>query len=104
MTRPWLQDLESLEAITRSEDARKIFLKMAALSRTGGTPGWRARSGRGRVTGVEVVVLGIVQGLTEFLPISSSAHLRITSAVFFHRDAGAASWMLGILAGSAALS
>jgi undecaprenyl-diphosphatase len=39
---------------------------------------------------LEVVVLGLVQGLTEFLPISSSAHLRITSEVFFGRDAGAA--------------
>lgn len=38
----------------------------------------------------EVIVLGVVQGLTEFLPISSSAHLRITSEVFFGRDAGAA--------------
>ena len=42
------------------------------------------------VTWLEVLVLGIVQGLTEFLPISSSAHLRIVSAVFFGRDAGAA--------------
>ncbi len=25
----------------------------------------------------EVIILGLVQGLTEFLPISSSAHLRI---------------------------
>jgi undecaprenyl-diphosphatase len=41
------------------------------------------------VTWVEVVVLGAVQGLTEFLPISSSGHLRITSAVLFDRDAGA---------------
>jgi undecaprenyl-diphosphatase len=39
---------------------------------------------------LEVIVLGIVQGLTEFLPISSSAHMRITSALFFGNDPGAA--------------
>ncbi|MGO3033196.1 MAG: undecaprenyl-diphosphate phosphatase, partial [Microbacterium gubbeenense] len=26
---------------------------------------------------IEAIILGLVQGLTEFLPISSSAHLRI---------------------------
>ncbi|MBB3675206.1 undecaprenyl-diphosphate phosphatase [Modestobacter versicolor] len=39
---------------------------------------------------VEAVVLGLVQGLTEFLPISSSAHLRIFGEVFGWGDPGAA--------------
>jgi hypothetical protein len=32
----WLQDLESLEAISQDDDARRIFLKMAALTQNGG--------------------------------------------------------------------
>ena len=31
----WLQDLESLEAISQNDDARRISLKMAAMSQTG---------------------------------------------------------------------
>jgi hypothetical protein len=31
----WLQDLESLEAISQDADARAIFLRMAAMSREG---------------------------------------------------------------------
>ncbi|MGH3888853.1 MAG: undecaprenyl-diphosphate phosphatase [Pseudonocardiaceae bacterium] len=39
---------------------------------------------------LQALVLGLVQGLTEFLPISSSGHLRIVSELFFGDDAGAA--------------
>lgn len=43
------------------------------------------------VSWVEAIILGIVQGLTEFLPISSSAHLLIVGQLFFDgRDPGAA--------------
>jgi undecaprenyl-diphosphatase len=41
------------------------------------------------VNALEAIVLGLVQGLTEFLPISSSGHLRIVPAVLGWEDPGA---------------
>ena len=39
----------------------------------------------------EAIFLGVIQGLTEFLPISSSAHIRIAGELFgTHQDPGAA--------------
>lgn len=35
MVRPWLHDLESLEAISQNDHARRLFLRMAAMSRAG---------------------------------------------------------------------
>ncbi len=37
---------------------------------------------------VEVIILAIIQGLTEFLPISSSAHLILPSAILGWQDQG----------------
>ena len=42
------------------------------------------------MSALEAIVLGLVQGLTEFLPISSSAHVRIVPALFGWEDPGAA--------------
>lgn len=39
---------------------------------------------------IEALVLGLVQGLTEFLPVSSSAHLRIVGELIGSSDPGAA--------------
>ncbi|MCY1019734.1 undecaprenyl-diphosphate phosphatase [Pyxidicoccus sp. MSG2] len=39
---------------------------------------------------LQAIVLGLVQGLTEFLPISSTAHLRIAPELFGWKDPGAA--------------
>ena len=35
MVEAWLHDLESLEAISQDADAKRIFLRMAAMSRDG---------------------------------------------------------------------
>ena len=42
MLGPWLEDLDSLEAISQNDDARKIFLRMAAMSHDGRLPNFLA--------------------------------------------------------------
>lgn len=42
------------------------------------------------MTVLQAIVLGLVQGITEFLPISSTAHLRIVPALLGWPDPGAA--------------
>ena len=35
MRSPWLQDIESLEAVTQDEQTRRLCLRMAAMSQAG---------------------------------------------------------------------
>lgn len=42
------------------------------------------------MTIAQSIILGIVQGVTEFLPISSTAHLRVVPSLMGWRDSGAA--------------
>src|SRR5579883_250996 len=42
------------------------------------------------VTLTQAIILGVIQGLTEFLPISSSAHLRVIPAALGWQDPGSA--------------
>lgn len=39
---------------------------------------------------MQAVLLGLLQGLTEFLPVSSTAHMAVASRLLFGQDAGAA--------------
>ncbi|MFN8075353.1 MAG: undecaprenyl-diphosphate phosphatase [Kineosporiaceae bacterium] len=65
---------------------------MGVLARNPGRDVVGCASGVGfvGVSWVHALVLGLVQGLTEFLPISSSAHLRVTAALLGWSDPGAA--------------
>ena len=45
MWRPWVQDIESLEAINQDELVRQVVLRMAGLARGGRLPGFVAAVG-----------------------------------------------------------
>lgn len=45
----------------------------------------------------EAIILGIVQGLTEFLPVSSSGHIELVKAIFGENSVGKESMLLTVV-------
>ena len=82
----------------RCDDAVGRLVRRLARGAGRGAAHPRGRAGRVRPRGLEpallswfeAAVLGVVQGLTEFLPISSSAHLRVVAELAGWEDPGAA--------------
>ncbi|MDX2099712.1 MAG: undecaprenyl-diphosphate phosphatase [Leptolyngbyaceae cyanobacterium bins.59] len=66
-----------------------VFL-LNALANPGGAEPPPQASGQGAVSLFEAILLGMVQGLTEFLPISSTAHLKVVPVVLGMGDPGVA--------------
>lgn len=52
------------------------------------------------MTWLEAMILGIVEGLTEFLPVSSTGHLELTNAILGHSDAASKTMSVVIQAGA----
>src|SRR5690606_6049434 len=46
---------------------------------------------------LEAIILGIIQGLTEFLPVSSSGHLEIGKAIFGNSDSAKQSMQMTVI-------
>ena len=46
---------------------------------------------------INAIILGIIQGLTEFLPVSSSGHLEIAKVILGKEDAGQKSLLMTVV-------
>ncbi len=77
---------QSLAVVRR----RRYNVRRPAASDEAPRRGKDPEPGRMVMNVFEAIVYGVVQGLTEFIPVSSNAHLEVTSVALTGRDIGAA--------------
>ena len=84
-------------AVTHKERVKRLTCRFTILNAT--SPATSVTPGGSEVLGcvpmttemtwAQTIILSLIQGLTEFLPVSSSGHLRIFSELLWGEDAGA---------------
>jgi undecaprenyl-diphosphatase len=75
-----------------------VTILCTAVSSEAKAPGTPMAIGSGNV--IQAVVLGLVQGITEFLPISSTAHLLVTTKILGWEELGSKDYVDAIQFGS----
>jgi hypothetical protein len=84
--RPWVQDIESLEAINQDELVRQVVLRMAGLARGGRLPGFVAAVGADAELDAETKATVLEVARDETFLLACEDYMRV--AAYYHWAAG----------------
>ena len=76
-------------AIAATQTGRVAYTPVTIMTTLSASADTAADTAGTGMTWAQTIILSVVQGLTEFLPVSSSGHLRIVSELLWGQDAGA---------------
>ena len=76
-------------AIATTQTGRVAYTPVTIMTTLSASADTAADTAGTGMTWAQTIILSVVQGLTEFLPVSSSGHLRIVSELLWGQDAGA---------------